>query len=441
LPEKAHGAAFVRLEIAEDEDGRKMDTRVITVESRKAYYEVYLNNTHPTETRDVKLYANVTEVIDGDPSNWTLQVFEYDGDHPVHLGDKIPWGTQVEILPLNSQRVVLLVTAPHASEGAALDQIATTEFYGEEYYTQVNQTEVLTFTTIIGKDFIDPELIIIGAVSQKIIPGDATDTKFKVQLRNLGAERETFSFLDSLTTIDEDSAAVRVERQGWIIVPRGTASVDLGSLESHIFTVGIRAPSYATYGPHKIQLFFGGNRGIDQSSINVTGIIPEPDLQITKDDIVFGRSPALHNQEIPITVYVFNAGSSVSQNVKVRILVKDELGAYTNVGEESLEGIGALQRESITISFTPDISKSAFVSKDGDGAKQFYLEVNVEVDPEGYVFESDTENNEATREVIVIEKSSTKYSYGASPIMVVATLIVVFIASMAFLEKKKAERN
>jgi len=448
LPDNAHGYSYITPSIIPDEDERVMDTRVVNVDYDdnfsfgKAFHEIKLENFG--SPRNVTLFANVTSVTeDGIVGTWTVGIYEYVADRPKHLGTKITapidfggTGTASAI-----KRVVVQIKTPRVNEGAALGQVATTEFYGEEISVG-NKTEKLTFTTIVGESFTKPDLSIVDKGTLELIPGTATDTVYKVKLVNRGAELETFSFLPSLTQVDPDSAAtVRVEKKGWIITPQNDPSVtDLGSLDSYEFHIGIRAPAYASWGPHIIELFFGGARG-SENSITVVAVVPEPDLQITENDIIFGRSPALHGQEIPVTVKVFNAGSSVSGDIKVTFLAEDENGAYLNVGDAVIKG-GILAREekSVTVSFTPTITNTAFLGG-GDDSKKFHLVVFVRVNPQGDIFESDMTNNDASREVIVIQQSTTNPSFVSSTAVILGTLMIVIVLSAAHTYKRDEEKR
>jgi 6-phosphogluconolactonase (cycloisomerase 2 family) len=163
-------------------------------------------------------------------------------------------------------------------------------------------------------------------------------------------------------------------------------------------------------------------------------LIPDPDLSITHGDIVFGRSPALQGQDIPVTVTIYNAGGPFTGHVTVRIMVLDEFGCYTNVGEATITGgLDSYEKKSVSITFTPDIGRKAF-ENGKHGPNRCSLQLRVEVDPEGYVFESDTENNDAMKEIIVVQKASTVDSFGTTlPVLILTVLVVaaVLLAHMA----------
>jgi len=445
LPDEAHGVAFVVPSMLPDDDGRTMDSRIVAV-GGKAFHEIALTNGNP-DSRKVELYAFVTDVTNGgNASNWKAELFEYDGTQNHNMGTQISFGTNITIGGGQTRKVVLRISSPYDVNGGAIGQEATTEFYGFEGSMgtgpeQGNRTQKLTYTTILGENYADPELEIIGSDTRQMIPGDAVDTIFTVKLTNVGAKTETFSFLSSLTQVDDEEGAVRVERNGWFIINKNSPKVDnLPSQDTNDFNIGIRAPSYAGYGPHTIRLFFGGARG-GESNVTIIAVIPEPDLVISEDRIILGRNPALYGQEISITAQVFNDGSAVEQDVKVRFLMRDESGGYINVGEGVIAGgILALETKSVTISFVPEFSESVF-TEGGDNPFVYTLRVIIKVDPDGFVFESDTTNNDAEKDLDIRQKSKTKDSFSTSTILISGTLLTVMILSMAHVHRQERYRK
>ncbi len=118
--------------------------------------------------------------------------------------------------------------------------------------------------------------------------------------------------------------------------------------------------------------------------------VSKPDLNITKDDITYEWAPVKENESVKISVLVHNIGPTTAKDVVVRFL-----DGNTPIGPEvtisSISGKGGLALAVISWKATPA----------GDHM------INLQVDPENLIEESNEMNNNASRNLTVVLNQSS----------------------------------
>ena len=114
-----------------------------------------------------------------------------------------------------------------------------------------------------------------------------------------------------------------------------------------------------------------------------------PDLEILEDDIQLYPPSPTEGEELSISVLVRNKSLVDANDVTVRVLLWDSMGNIELLASENIPHIGSNSEELIPISL------------DTTG-KQGWNTIFAYIDPYDEIFESDEENNEASREFRVV---------------------------------------
>ena len=164
--------------------------------------------------------------------------------------------------------------------------------------------------------------------------------------------------------------------------------------------------TYSIIGTYNVTLKVTDSEGLwdtERKQIILNLDLP-PDLAVSSPDMVFSDYNPSENQVITISATIRNVGEGNAKNVKVQFFDGDVL-----IGEDQISFIS--------------YHTSGLASVEWTAARQGFHLMKVIVDPSNAISETDEENNEATRSVLVgrlvgyggIEISPSTYTYEAYP--------------------------
>jgi len=207
-----------------------------------------------------------------------------------------------------------------------------------------------------------------------------------------------------------------LSRPTWWTVTLGTSHFYLDPDASTTISVDVECPSSTTIGDYNVELKFQDARdGTDILTYDTVVTVDDyPDLTIEGTDINVSNLNPKDKETVTIDLTVYNKGTLDASNIVVKVVQVTAAGSRPLIHEETIASLPAGESYSISINW------QAVVSAD---------KIEVEIDPESAIEESNEQNNVAWVALHVPNPSSTTPSTGEGRAMGVKEVAAIITAT------------
>ncbi len=361
------------------------------------FHNITVTNDLGARTVVVNLSAEIYEVSPpGNASNWSVK-FKYGGSHI----------TSIEVDQDKTETVDVEVYAPIS---VVLHETANIRVSGKDGYqgtypqntTRCRQNgeygTYLMLNTTVGQNY-EPRVEIARGSEQKQEVNPLSPTTYKIKVRNYGLKTDSYRLSYNVSSpIRGESRATAT----WKVIFSPSAYIqDLESMDYTFIYVNVTSPSNAIYGDYRIAITAASQSSNSEDTVTILAVIPIPDLYANLDDIVFSRFPVIDGQEMAINITIHNKGGALKDDFAVNFWIEDteKPGAYNIIGSIRVEAIMSYEAGFATVTFTPELSKRIKETLTT-------LLINIEIDAESEIIESDEDNNVVSNDIEVMRAVS-----------------------------------